>query len=480
MNNVAPAELIQEAYKVFNPQIDAPNLDPRLKKALLCLSVEGHAQSGHSVFNSTKYPNTTILDILNSVEDSKTEADKVRETVSKSILSTKKSLEELTQIYFGLKKVNSSLLYNSLDNTLSLRNIKTGNPIFGFNQMQNIKIPNKRTYILSALRGAMKASMMDSDSHRKKTVERFKFTLDGGKLNIGGGTCHVGNIEILRKHGISISDLSEFQQSEEKINWLYQKKCLLNVTSLDSKHFFQTSSELLNVYIRTKDGHGCCDDLSLIKIGLDDKHLSLEHALIAHQFGRELDRVDTFDKVSKLPVTGGSDEYIGRELSSYFKQQSRISNAIIFSDYLLDRKKYRVSSQELFSEVCGNMDHIGVRNYLHKTTGSIHDLSEISDELFPSELVSNSEIQEVIYFGAKGNTPKVYGSTSVRYFEANMSSKSRITTQGKICENFIRTGSMPTGYKIGFTGISSQELLEITQERINGFQLKGLLPENLF
>lgn len=477
-HKIAPAEIIKEDFESFNPSLSG-NIDPLLKDALRVLTVEGHSTEGHGRFQKRKFPDTNQLDIAQKALGSKRTTE-VRDRVYKEISATRDTMHELLNIAFNYKNPRNSLLYNHGEDHLQLDNMETRKPLWGFGQNKSLTIPSSQFEILQALKGAYLGFSMDTAENRDYAVKRFKETLNGEPLRIGTGSCHVGYRSRMRKQGISLERLANELIDPDEISWLYKKHALVKVKEFRENHH----PELFPVFIRTKIGPGCCDDATTLGIGLMQSHLGSEFVQRAHLFARNADYVDTFDKITSSPITNGSDEHIGEELNIRYGKLSHKQNALRASDYLSSRLKYRVSPDEIENELPEEVSVQTIRNYLHKKTGSVFDLSPLEFELLPESLASTDEIATSIFFGAKANHPFLNFSNSVRRFEElqamENSNVQGINYAGKAHEFFLKTGSPVSGLVYGFERTKSEKFYDVILQRTNLMVDKGYLPKPQF
>lgn len=473
---IAPTTIVQDDFKSFNPPLSG-NVDTLLRDALRVLSVEGHSTQGHGQFKSQKFPDTTQLDIAEKALGEQ-RAKEVRKRVYDEIIATKDTMFELLDIAFGYKNPRNSPLYDHGENSLRLDNMDLHKPLWGFAQNQELTIPTSQFEILQALRGGYIGFSMDTDERRQDTVRTFKRTLDDSILKIGTGSCHVGYRKRMRKEGVSLERLANDEISQDEIDWLYKKHVLVNVNEFRENH----NPELFPVFIRGEEGPGCCDDATTIAAGLLQYDLGFDFVKRAHLFARNSDYVDTFDKISASPITGGSDEHIGEQLNSRYMMLAHKQNALRASDFLKSNFKYNVNADELENELCYGISSGTLQNYMHKKTGSAIDLSPLEGELLDSQLASNRDITTSIYFGAKGNTPEIPFSNSVRRFEYLQTGAGNkgITHAGKAHEFFLETGSPASGLIFGFSKTDSKSFYETVLERLDTMVERGYFPKPQF
>lgn len=488
---VAPKEIIKEDFENFNPPLSG-NVDSLLKDALRVLSVEGHSTQGHSFFRGRKFPNTTQLDVAESALGFE-KTNQVRERVFEEIEATKDTMLELVNIAFNYRIPQKSQLYNHETNSLRLRNMKRDSTLWGFSQNKDLRIPTGQFEILQALKGAYQGFSMDTSENRVATVKRFGGALDGSSLTIGTGSCHVGDRERLRKNGISLERLANESISPSELEWFYKKHFLVRVDELKETHKY----DLFPVYIREVEGLGCCDDATLLGIGLMQYDLGFDFVKRAHILGRNADYVDTFDKITSSPVTGGSDEHIGELINNRYNLLAHKQNIEVATDYLRGTMKRKVSKEELENE----LDWVNVRNiqtYLHRRTGSVVGLDGLESVLLPQDLATPDEITTAIYFGAKDNFPAIIGSNSVRRFEElnplqdfakvkgsiedhrGRPHSGRLISPGESHEYFLKTGLSIPGQSFFFSQMDSTDFYEIINDRIKYMVELGYFPKPQF
>lgn len=413
---VTPApEQISAAFKNFKGVIDS-NHPNSIVPGMKALSIHGNALQGHVHFRGTKYPNTTLYDILMGIHDGdENKIETFRRGISQHIDQTKQILDAALELIEGKK--NSHLIkVNPQGEYLSLEHYDTQGPLFGLN------IFNSKRFIINDplmfLRGAYIAAMMDSAHMRKKTIEMFPETFDGSKLIIGRGTCHIGNIKNIHKEKLTLEELanSEFQKEGGGISDLKKKGIIRIGKTYREFDAPQYNPHEFSTYIREKIGPGCCDDSTLIAIAMLHKKYRRRSAIDAFHGGVLMDTIDTIDKIGAMPVTGGMDEFLGHYIHTRYKQ----------------------------------------------ITGE--------------DIVSQKEVCTAIYLGAVGNTPNLYHSSSVRRFNQFERLKNgRTITALQAHINFIKHGTITHNLKLGFNRVDSTEFYNTINQRLELAKKRDML-----
>jgi hypothetical protein len=474
--------MIKEDFTSNNFQFGS-NIDPAFQMALSMLATGGHILSGHKKFTGNPFPETSQLDIENAIFKNPTLARVAKETVTNEILATRNWSHELLKILTGAKKAENSNIYDHNTDKFKYADPKTGEILWGFNLNRNHQIPNTQSGLLSAIRGFTFGCLMDSDNHRDTTVKKFQSkTLTDTPFDIGNGTCEVAHIGNLRKRGHSLEELAGKFHDEDFIQELYKQHCLVEINELQNGRSY--NSELSNVFIRKKEGFGCCDDLTTLGIGFLHYGLGPEEALTAYISSRNADYIDTFDKVSAFPMSGGSDEYIGEELLDLYVKKRNEGNANIISKILSKKYNIEINSNEV-KNISNNLNTENVQEYLSQTRGKNIDISNHAHKFLPEKLITQDELSTIIYFGAKNNTPSISGSSSVRRFEelSSMIDDSGNRTGNRMTATdahlkYLMLGEETQGLQIGFHRTPSEVIYgEIARPRLEAFIQKGLFPE---
>lgn len=485
----APDTLIQENIDQLDYIFDGPkNLrESELPTALKILSTEGHMTQGHKLANGTKYPDTSQLDILRAHYKSPFGEQRpykeryLRNIIAEEIINTHKFYEETLDILFNKKRVSSSQLYDPTTNRLKIANPKNGEFLFPFTLVQQTRLPLEKRKLLEVIKAGIKGFEMDSQEHRIATVERFPVNLNGDQLEIGTGKCHVGNLEHIRKRKISLEKLASEQISPEEIEWLYKNHCLVSVK--DFSNYQKHNNYLFPVFIRGNKGLGCCDDLTTLGIGFQLHHLGEKTISAGYTMARVSDYIDTFDKISGAPITGGADEYISKEIRNKYRKLARKENLEIAQDYFKSRLKKRFSLNEIEESVGEEISKNTLQNFIHKKTGAVFDLSSLEEHLFPDEIVTQEEMTKTIFFGAKNNYPSLPMSDSVRRFEELQYSHKENGTHYSISSahlKFLLTGKPTEGLKFGFEKLASEDFYEIATSRLTDFVDSNIFPKPIF
>jgi len=421
---IAPPKLIKEDYDGFNPSLAIIDSVQNIRVPIRLLSVLGHSQKGHGrIFSNKSFPETTILDITKAIFEngSASKVETVRREVSYHIDSAKKVLEELLKIELGEVDRRSSPLYDSELSEITIHCIEDRTPVFGLAHFSEKDHYSTHKYVVSNplrfLQGAYIASQMDSIEMRRKTVNRFPNTFEGDDLLIGGGKCHVANLFELRKKGISLNSFSIKALNPEQILNYYQRGFFIGRSVLRGHKSDSYKESWVNLYVREEMGLGCCDDATILGAGLLFMEHGLDAAIDVFHGAAFVDTVDTLDKATALPVTNGADEYLGKYINNKFK----------------------------------------------RITGS--------------DLVNDETIMRAIYFGAKGNSPLIPISDSIRRFHQllRFNGNGIQITPLAAHRNFLETNQTTENLPLGFERMPSQTFYERIDERIAHMQRLELL-----
>lgn len=411
--NIPPVSEIITDYESFKPQLYL-NDSSSLNQTLRGLSIVGHAQQGHGQF-SRPYPQTTILDISEAIR--KKDYHKIQEDrrrTSYHIDSARRTLEELVDISTFKDKTTSRLYDISTDSILLLDLLAPDNqtPLYGFLQFNkdNYKMENP----IAFLRGFYIASQMDSSEMRQKTVKRFEKNLNEEKLSIGSGSCYVADLRKIRKENIDIKELSTNAQDSDKVKWFHDNGILIERTTLKSHKADRYNHSHINLFVREVEGMGCCDDATMITISMMHTKLGIEAAIDAFHGAALIDTIDTIDKFSALPLTGGTDEYLGKHINEIYKRRTGF------------------------------------------------------------ELASEEEITTAIYLGAKNNHPSIPFSSSVRRFHElqRINRRGENFTPFQAHLKFIQNNEITPGIGLGFERFSSDKFYDIMDQRLDALREK--------
>jgi hypothetical protein len=349
---------------------------------------------------------------MNGVFKNDKQVEKFRRGVSKHIDQTKLILEAALELTLGNSE-NHLIKEDREAKFVSLEGYDETQPLFGLRAFNRHRIQNP----LHFLQGAYAASRMDSAYMRNKTMELYPIDFNGNPLIIGTGTCHIGNYDKLKEFNISITELAENKHSKKQINDLHKK----GIIDKNGKKYRKANEEYkenqINVFIRETLGEGCCDDATLIAIGLmHKKQNGLESALDAFYGGAMIDTVDTIDKVGAMPIFGGTDEHLGHYINNRYRD----------------------------------------------ATGK--------------DLVSDEEICKAILMGSKGNWPNFTHSSSVRRFhQLEHFENGKYITALQAHMNYIRTGEITKGVKLGFSQVQSDIFYQAFNTRLEIAQKKDLI-----
>ena len=217
-----------------------------------------------------KYPNTTIYDVCEALQDDPFKVAKIRQDFIDGIIKFvhKIALKEPINNYTDSKKQPLCGIYD-------LPQKETGEDLKGF------------------LNGVYFAYAMDNfNIWRKRVFEKHG-------IGMGGGEVYLGNLEEIFNSKTSLDKLSTEEHSDEDVYDLLSMGLLSEEGQMDKYHG--------SVYIRKKKGGGSIDDLAIIIAAL----MWGEHGGIGVMLN---DAIDTLDKFVPYIVKNGQDELLGRKL----------------------------------------------------------------------------------------------------------------------------------------------------------------------
>jgi hypothetical protein len=321
--SIAPRDEIIENHKhlfeEIRPKMDM-NMNNPYSLALPALTSAGNAKSGHRKYTKP-YPDTTVVDILReNYHEAPSIAKYIRKDMNKEFRGIRVMNLELLKIYADEIKLENSYLYNKETRKINLINFLTKDHAYG----SNFFSPDQNTLetkedIEAYLKGfVLGGAIMDSEDWRARAD---KFLLD--EFNVihltGRGMCHIGHSDAIREQSEhTYQSFSERKWDKEEFEGL-ESKGLISFDNEIYKGRRYNPNEFA-LFIRTEEGLGCCDDLSIITGSAQYLHKGVRYARNVAVGISSADHMDTGDKVQAFPVTGGADEMIGNELEQEFKR----------------------------------------------------------------------------------------------------------------------------------------------------------------
>jgi hypothetical protein len=321
--NIAPRNEIIEnhkhLFKVVRSKMDM-NMNNPFSVALPALTSAGNATSGHRKYRNP-YPDTTVIDILReNYHKTPSIAKYIRKDMNKEFRGIRVMNLELLKIYADKIKLEDSYLYNKETRKINLLNFHTRDHAYG----SNFFSPDQNTLetkedIEAYIKGfVLGGAVMDSDNWRARAD---KFLLDEFEVThlTGQGMCHIGHLDAIREQSEhTYKSFSERKWDRREFEGL-ESKGLISFNNEIHKGRRYDSNEFA-LFIRTEDGLGCCDDLSIIIGSAQYLHKGINYAKNVAIGISAADHMDTGDKVQAFPVTGGADEMIANELEQEFKR----------------------------------------------------------------------------------------------------------------------------------------------------------------
>lgn len=228
LHSVAPKDLIQADYEVLK-SYEHLETTQEIEDLLFIQSLEGRAHNGSGVFNKRTYVNTTIEDVVTSLERDPREVQAKRQAIIDDIVD------------FADAAMNGKRRVKLLN--------KKGDPILGIKMFQDRKV-NAR----DILRGLYMGGLRDNPEIRKE-AERIYQT------KIGGGRCYIIDVKTMLEMNLDGEKLAH-EAHEEEIE-AYRKRGLIVHTegAVDprSQRYF---------YIRHRLGPGQSDDAAFVMSGI--------------------------------------------------------------------------------------------------------------------------------------------------------------------------------------------------------------------
>ena len=259
----------QLAVADFDDFVGRVNLDchPWAKEHLCVQSLQGHAQNGHCMFNSKRFPNTTIEDVLEAL------------FIDIDEFKTRRQQEINRAFQWVLEALNGKAHKKFMIDSA---------PLFGIKLFERYTIRNVR----DALFGCYLGGIMDNHSEwREGVLHRFGY-------QTGGGECLPFNVPILNKMRIGLDFLSEGENQPWLISELEKAGAVSSQIKIGTR-------DIVSGFVRYKNGFGISDDAAFIMAGIlygTDAAMGL---LLA-------DAIDTWDKCAKIIMPGGQDEYLAK------------------------------------------------------------------------------------------------------------------------------------------------------------------------
>jgi len=357
--------IIREDYTILTNQVQIP-VTNSIKKVLHPQTIKGHAESGHGTFRGNMI-NLSFREIFTELNINPNAAASYRETLCYEIIDFVDNLIE--------------------GKTKKLVN-KNGAPLLRFEPAEKIIIQDKKAVI----KGIVLAGRMDSNKWREKTVNNYLTNLNGELLIIGHGEEKIVNVAKMRKYGLTERLLSKKIHTNNTI------------AKYTRSGIFAKRGETKGIekmFIRTAPGLGCCDDSSILSMGLI-------HGPEAIWGGWVNDGIDTYSKFIKDVNICGLDELIGEYAAykwkekynenivtndesmqiiylGYEKQQPRttIENHYIYAESnKRPEKAYklgfdRLDSNKFYDAIESRFNKMGLENLIPKKTKTNHILKKL-------------------------------------------------------------------------------------------------------
>ena len=269
---------------ITNTDLD---LQEPIVEALLVQSVLGHAQHSHGEFGKAKlkFPNATIPDIIAAANLDVAKIKAARQGM-------------INQVYDwvnqALKKRVSRLVLN-------------GQPLLGVNFLRHYTIDSE-----FVLRGMVLAGFMDNYEARMDTIAKYKTTIKGDPLEIGGGKTYLVDMETLLMSGITIKYLEERGHDDQGIEFLQELGVIVD----------KAREGVEPAYIRRKVGPGTSDDLAFIMVGRFYGQENPHQGISAMLGAFVVDAVDTYDKCVSYPARNGLDEVLAESIQEAWIQKT--------------------------------------------------------------------------------------------------------------------------------------------------------------
>lgn len=408
IQEIIPSNKIVHPSRINSNRLDTKSYS-KIVEPINYLAQLGKITNGHTN-DKIPYPETTIIDLLHPLED---KGRYVREYTSSHIKGTLGLVGEICDIVIGKKERRNSLIGSKNENYSNMLNLPTLDVPFELNNFRDAVIYDEESF----LKGAYIFTQVDKYENRER-VSRLYRDINGRKINIGGGNCHVANYDALRElDGLKVSKLSSEGIGEDLEELLYKRGILSKFNSLESDYRRDIDNQFC-LYIKRKNELGCCDDAMLSTVGRLFLNKGPRAAYSAMMGAALIDTVDTLDKISAMPVTGGADELIG--------------------DFI--NEKYS-------SAMC-------------------------------KPLVKQELVDLVIYAGAKNNNGYLPFSSSVNKLNKfqNGNRLKKPTTPIKAHIDFVLTGKDTQGLGLGFKQFSSSRFYHIMENiRWKNMENLGLL-----
>src|SRR3989338_4476469 len=187
--SVAPKDLVRADYDVLK-SYEHLDTTREIEDLLFIQSLEGRAHNGSGVFNKRTYVNTTIEDVVTSLERDPREVQAKRQAIIDDIVD------------FADAAMNGKSQEKLLN--------KKGDPILGIKMFQDRKV-NAR----DILRGLYIGGLSDNPEIRKE-AERIYQT------KIGGGRCYIIDVKTMLEMNLDGEKLAH-EAHEDKIEGYRQR-----------------------------------------------------------------------------------------------------------------------------------------------------------------------------------------------------------------------------------------------------------------
>jgi len=335
-----------------------------VKKLLFPQTILGHIQAGHTYFLKHQEINFLMEDVFLALGIDPNEAKIKRETL---IYDFKNCLEDL------------------MDGKINKLVDRKGKPVFGNQFLEEIFFDGSR----EEFKGVVLAGRMDSDYWRRKTVEKYKKNFAGEELKIGSGQEFLVNTKILDQNGFWFKSMLSCEgHSYEDIEDLKEIGLIVGKENANKKG-------IESMFIRTNSGLGCCDDASIISIGL-------RHCPNAMILGWGIDATDTYTKFVKNPKEGGYDEWLaeleGKRWRRKYKEELVTPEETTEIIYLGTKNNFpwinMSSSHRRFDQIeKGQKFPTIINHYNFVKYGKIPKNYQLSFDRMPSELFYEKILQ---------------------------------------------------------------------------------------
>ena len=270
LHSVAPKELIRADYDLLR-SYEHLDTTPAIEDLLFIQSLEGRSHNGSGTFHNRTFVNTTIDDVVASLDRSADEIKNKRQAVIDDIVDFAES------VINGEKR---DKLINA-----------NGEPFLGIRLFQD-----RRVNARDILRGLYMGGLRDNPDIRKEAEKIYQ-------TKIGGGRCYIIDVKTMLE--MNLDGLRLAHEPHEEMLEEYRRRGLIVATegTADPKtqRYF---------YIRHRIGPGQSDDAAFIMSGiLYNPDVALGVFLA--------DAIDTFEKYA--PVYKDQDGNLSFEIARGFK-----------------------------------------------------------------------------------------------------------------------------------------------------------------